>query len=115
MCIVRRTPGVPAAIIPRQCLVCCNASVSQFTDEAVDTDLPSVWLVLIPVVVILVLAKQAVVGTDIAFQIWVVRPGGMHHDALRRDGTARLITSIVGQNDFMQIHLFILRSVVKLF
>ena len=115
MCIVRRTTGVPATMIPRKRLVSSDASVSQFTNEAVDADLPSVGLVLIPVVVVLILTKQAVVGTNIAFQIGIVRAGGMHHDALWCDSTARLITGIVGQNEFMQVHLFILRSVVQLF
>jgi len=90
MCIICRTTGVPATMIPRKRLISGDASVSQLADEAVDADLPSVRLVLIPVIVILVLTEQAVVGSDIAFQVGIVSTGGMDHDALRRDGFVRL-------------------------
>ena len=115
MCIVRRTPSVPTTMIPRKRLISGDASVSQLTDEAVDADLPSVRLVLIPVVVVLIFTEQAVVGSDITFQIRVVRPGGMHHDAFWCNGTARLKAGVVYEDELSQVHLFILRSVVKLF
>ena len=115
MCIVRRTPSVPTTMIPRKRLVSGDTAVSQLADETVDADLPSVRLVLIPVVVVLIFTEQAVVGSDITFQIRVVRPGGMHHDAFWCNGTARLKAGVVYEDELSQVHLFILRSVVKLF
>jgi len=66
-------------------------------DEAVDADLPAVRLVLVPVVIVLVLAKQTVIRSDIAFQVRVIRPGGMDHDALWSDGFACFVASVVRQ------------------
>ncbi|MPN15573.1 hypothetical protein SDC9_162907 [bioreactor metagenome] len=69
-----------------------------------DADLPSVRLVLIPVVIVLVLTEQAVIRTDIAFEVGVIRPGGMHHDALRCYGFACLKAGVVGEYEFSQVH-----------
>ena len=80
-----------------------------------NADLPAIGLVLIPVVVVLVLAQQTVVGTHIAFEVGVVRPSGMYHDAFWCNGTARLKAGVVYEDELSQVHLFILRSVVKLF
>jgi len=43
------------------------SDISQLTDETMYADLPTVRFVLIPVVVILILAKQSIVRTHIAF------------------------------------------------
>ena len=40
-----------------------------------------------------------------AYQVSIVRPGRMHHDALRGDGSARFVAGIIRQKKFMQIHL----------
>ena len=74
MSIVRRTPSVPATMIPRKRLISGDTTVSQLANEAVDADLPSVRLVLIPMVVALVLAKQTVVWTNIAFRLGLFAP-----------------------------------------
>ena len=78
MCIIGRAAGMPTSMIPGQRLVGGDASISQFADKAVDTDLPATRLILIPVVVILVLAEQIIVRSDITFETRVVGPGGMH-------------------------------------
>ena len=104
MRVVTGTAAVPAARIPRQSLVRCDGAVGQLSYKAVDTDLPTVRRVLVPVVVILIFSEQPVVRTDIAFQIRIVRAGGMHHDAFRRNNSARLVAGVVGKNEFMQVN-----------
>ena len=74
MGIVRCASGMPSSMIPRQRLVGGDASISQLADEAVNTDLPAIRLVLIPMIVVLVLPQKSVIRTDITFQIGVVRP-----------------------------------------
>lgn len=106
---------MPAAMIPRKRLICCDTPVSQLSDESMNADLPPAGFVLVPVVVVLVFSEQTVVGSDIAFEVGVIRTGRMYHDSFRRDGFTRLIAGIVYKNQFAQVHLFILRSVVKLF
>ncbi|MPN15793.1 hypothetical protein SDC9_163129 [bioreactor metagenome] len=106
--VVAGATAVPAAHIPRQGLVSRDGTVSQLTDKTVNADLPSVRRVLVPVVVVLVFAEQSVVGADVAFEVGVIRPSGMHHDALWRDGAARLVAGVVRENKFMQVHLFVL-------
>src|SRR5690554_6151967 len=95
---------MPASIIPRQGLICGDCSVRQLSDEGMNTDLPSSGLILVPMVIILVLAQQTVIWTHIAFEVWVICPGRMHHDTLRSDSSACFVASIVGQNEFMEVH-----------
>ncbi len=88
--------------------------VSQFSDESVNTDFSAAGMIGIPVIAVLVFSKQTVIGTHIAFQIGVVRPGGMNHDAFDGDGSTRFIAGI-----FVRISLcrfiVVTSSVVKLF
>ena len=83
--------GVSATMIPRQGLICGNSPISQFADEAVDADISATGMVGVPMVVVLVLAQLAVIGTYIAFQPGVVRPCAVNHDALGGNFLARLI------------------------
>ncbi len=96
--------AVPSAHIPRQGLVCGNGAVSQLSNKTVDADLTAVRRILVPMIVVLVFAEQSVIRADVTFEVGIVRPGGMHHNALRRNGAARLVAGVVRQNEFMQIH-----------
>lgn len=62
---------MPASMIPRKRLVCGDCSVSQFANKSVNTDLTATGLVLIPMIVVLVLAEQSIIGSDVAFEIGV--------------------------------------------
>lgn len=91
---------MPASMIPRKSLICGNCSVRQLSDEGMNTDLTATGLILIPVVVILVFAQQAIVGTHVAFKVWIVRSGGMHHDAFGNYGSACFETGVVCEYQF---------------
>ena len=104
MRVIGAAAGVPSTVIPRQSLVCGNGAVSQFADESVDADFSAAGVIGVPVIAVLVFTEQTVIGTHIAFQIGVVRPGGMNHNALDGDGSACLVTGIFGKNQLMQIH-----------
>ena len=95
---------MPTSMIPREGLVCCDRAISQLSNKGMYTDLPPIRLILIPMVVILVLAQQTVIWTHIAFEVWVICPGRMHHDTLRSDSSACFVASIVGQNEFVEVH-----------
>ena len=59
-----------------------------------DADFSAAGMVCVPMIAVLVLAKQTIIGTYIAFQIGVVRPGGMNHDTFDRDFLTCLIAGI---------------------
>lgn len=94
MSIVCTASGVPSTMIPRECLIGCNRTVSQLADKGMNADLSSAGMISAPVIAILVFAKQTIVGTYIAFQIRVVGTRGMNHDAFDRDFPARLVAGI---------------------
>ena len=104
MGVVGATTGVPSTVIPRESLVSGNGAVSQFANESVDADFSAARVIGVPVIAVLVFTEQTVIGTHIAFQIGVVRPGGMNHNALDGDGSACLIASVFCKNQLMQIH-----------
>ena len=85
-------------------MVGSDASIGQFPDEAVDVNLSAAGLILISVIAVLVFAQQAVIGSDVAFQVGVICPGGMHHNAFRSYGSACLVAGVIGKNQFSQIH-----------
>ena len=91
---------MPTAMIPRQCLIGSNTAISQFSDEAMYADLPTVRFVLIPVVVILILAKQSIVRTHITTQIRIVRAGGVNHNAFDSNSPASLVAGVVCEYQF---------------
>lgn len=51
---------MPAAHIPWQRLVGGNRAVGEFPNKGVDADLPSVRLILVPMIVVRIFAQQAV-------------------------------------------------------
>ena len=95
---------VPSAGIPRQCLVSGNRTVRQFSNESVDTDFPPVRLVLVPVVAVLVVAQLAVIRPHIALKVGIILPSTVYHDPFRRDLPARLVTGVVGEHTYIEIH-----------
>jgi hypothetical protein len=94
MRIIRISACMPAPMIPRQGLVSSNRTISQLPYKSMRTNLPSIWPILIPVVVILVFTEQSIIGANIPFKIWVIGAGGMNHDPLWHNGFTRLVTSI---------------------
>ena len=64
------------------------------------TYLSTVWFILIPVIVVLVLAKQSVVGTHITAQIRIVRTGGVNHNAFDSNSPASLVAGVVCEYQF---------------
>ena len=69
MGIVRRTPGVPSAMIPRKRLVGSDAPVLQFADESMNADLSAARRRGVPVIAVLIYAQQTVIGTDVITSI----------------------------------------------
>ena len=94
MSVVCTTPGVPSTMIPRQSLVCGDSAVSQLANECVNADLSAAGMICVPVIAVLVLAKQTIIGTHITLEIRVIGTRGMHHDAFDRDFLACLVTGI---------------------
>ena len=101
MGVVCATACMPAAMIPRQRLIGCDAAVCQLADEAVDANLTTTGMVGVPMVVILVLAQLTVIGSDIAFQPRVVRAGAVYHNAFDGDLAACFIAGIFGENQLI--------------
>ena len=87
-------------MIPWECLVRGNGAVCQSADEGMDADLATAGAICIPVVVILVLAQETVVGANVPLQAGIVGPGGVNHDALDGNLAACLIAGILGENQF---------------
>ena len=56
---------MPTSMIPRQGLISSDFSISQLSNESVNTDLTAAGLVLIPMIVVLVLAEQSIVGRQV--------------------------------------------------
>ena len=102
--IIGAAAGVPSTVIPRESLVSSNGAICQFADESVDTDLSAAGMIGVPVVAVLVFTEQTVIRTNIAFQIGVVRTGGMNHDTLDGNGATCLVAGIFRKDQFMQIH-----------
>ena len=65
--VVSRATGVPTAMIPGQTLIRCYCTIRKLTNEAMYTDFTTTGMIGVPVVVILVLSKSAIIGADIAF------------------------------------------------
>ena len=65
--VVSRATGVPTTMVPRQTLIGCHSTICKLTNEAVYTDFTTAGMIGVPVVVILVLSKSAIIGADIAF------------------------------------------------
>jgi len=105
MCVVGATARVPSSVIPRQGLVGCDCAIIEFSDEAVNADLTTAGVIGVPMVAILVFAKQAVIGANVAFEPGVVCSGGMNHNAFNRNGSACLIASVLGKNKGMKIQI----------
>ena len=57
--------AMPAAHIPRQCLVGGDGTVRQFADKCVNADFPAVRLILVPVIIVLILSEQPIVRAHI--------------------------------------------------
>ncbi len=53
----------------------------KLADERAGADLPAARRALVPVVAVRVFAEQVVVGTDIAFEVRVIRAGRVNHNA----------------------------------
>ena len=104
MGVVGAAASVPATVIPRQGLICSNGAIGQLADEAVNTDLPAAGMIGVPVIVVLVLTKEAIIRTHIALQPGVVSPCAVHHDTLDRDFAACLVAGVFRENELMQIH-----------
>ena len=77
MGVVCAAACMPAAVIPRQRLVSGDAAVCQLADETMDAYLTTAGVVGVPMVVVLVLAQFAVIGSDIALQPRIVRAGAV--------------------------------------
>ncbi len=100
MSVVCTASGVPSAMIPRQSLVCGDSAVSQLADECVDADLSAAGMVGIPMIAVLVLAKQTIIGTHITLEVRVISTCGMNHDAFDRDFSACLVAGVFRKNKF---------------
>ena len=91
-------------MIPGQALICGNRTIGQFADEAVNADFSAAGMVGVPMVVVLVFAQLAVIGTNIAFQPGVIRTCAVNHDTFDGDLATCLIAGIFGENQLIQIH-----------
>lgn len=58
---------MPTSMIPRKGLVCCDRAIGQLSNKSMDADLTATGLVLIPVIIVLVLSDQTIIGADVAF------------------------------------------------
>ena len=92
---------MPAAMIPRQRLISGDGTVGQLADETMDADLTTAGMVGVPMVVVLVLAQLAVIGSDIAFQPRVVRAGAVYHDAFDGDLASCFVTGVFSENQLI--------------
>lgn len=62
---------MPTAMVPRQCLIGRYRPIVQLANKGVNT---SIWGgSLVPVVLVKILAKQAIVRIDVSLQGWVIR------------------------------------------
>ena len=104
MRIVGAAAAMPAAHIPRQRLVGGNGAVLQLANESVDTDLTPAGSGGIPVIAVLIDAEQPIVGSDVAFQIRIVRAGTVYHDALWHNGLSCFVAVVVRENELVQVH-----------
>src|SRR5690606_34909083 len=104
--IIRSAAGVPAPMVPGECLVGCDGPIFQLANEGVNAFLLAIRPGLVPVVVIRVMPKEAVIRANIAPEIWVVGPGAVHHDALRFDFLACFVAVIFSQIELSQVHSF---------
>jgi hypothetical protein len=82
-------------MIPREGLVCCDRAISQLSNKSMDADLTATGLVLIPVIIVLVLSEQTIIGADVAFQPRIIRAGGMHHNSFRDYRFACFIAGVI--------------------
>ena len=101
MRIVGTASGMSSTVIPGKCLIDCYGAVSQPADKSMGTDLSSPGMIGVPMTAVLIFAKQAVIGTDITLEIWVIDTSRMNHDAFDRDFPACLIACIFCQNEFV--------------
>jgi hypothetical protein len=74
MGIVGRAACVPATMIPRQSLIGGNGAISQLADKSVDADFSAAGVVGVPMIVVLVLPQQTIVGANIALQPGLFAP-----------------------------------------
>ena len=114
--VVGAPAGMPAAPLPRECLVGGDRAVRQSTDKAVDTDLASARKRLIPVIIVSIGAEPPVIGADIAPQPGIIGTRAVHHDALYLDGGSRLIAIIFREKKLIQSHdIFLLLLLFSFF
>lgn len=99
MGVVCAAACMPAAMIPRQRLVGGDAAVCQFADETMDAYLTTAGVVGVPMVVVLVLAQFAVIGSDIALQPRIVCAGAVYHDALDGDLASCFVAGILRKDE----------------
>ena len=73
VCVIGSAAAMPASHIPRQRLVGGDSAVLELTNESVDANLSTARTLDVPVVVVLVLAQQTVVGSDLPLEVGIVR------------------------------------------
>ena len=105
MGVVCAAACMPSSVIPRQRLVSGDAAVCQLADETMDAYLATAGVVGVPVVVVLVLAQFAVIGSDIALQPRIVCAGAVYHDALDGDLASCFIAGVLRKDELLQIHI----------
>ena len=91
--VICAATSVPATHIPGQGLIDCDSTICKFADKGVDTDSNS-WA--IPVVIVGVSTKQAVIWLNITAQIRVICTGGMDHYPFWDDCSALAVAVIIG-------------------
>ena len=96
--VVAGAAAVPAPMIPGQSLVCSNRAICQLADKGVAADFPPIGVEGVPVIAILVFAKQTIIRPHIPFEIWVVGAGGMNHNPFDGYFPAGFVAGVVGKN-----------------
>ena len=97
---------MPSHHVPGQCLVCCDASVLQFSYKGVDADATASWSRCVPVVVVRVWTQQSIIRADVSLQPRVIRAGAVDHDTLRFNFLTCLVAVIISKKELPQIHSF---------